>query len=674
MVLIIISAWALTLSVLLRRAVQEPQSVEWTTTIPRLFCVKEHGRIMTQKRKIMESKKLMLALASFILVTSCSNKDSEIMPQIGETVDFTASMKTVSRATETTFEEGDKIGVYAVNAQANTASILQPSGNYADNVRYPYNNGKFINAQGIVRPTDSGLRYYAIYPYTTPCGPTFKFNVKTNQNASGQYTLSDLCTAVSDITLNKEVDLVFSHRLSHVVVNLKGELLGTGTATVRLNNVNTGCDADLNANTFTAYESRNTVYCADNGTNSYKAIIAPQTIEDGSAFLTVSLNGKEHTLKASSDIRLTSGKQQVFNLTIEKDEIVSFIGEILPWGENTDSKQEAKVNIYIGGMYDGLWDGYVPCVWLNGEMHTLGVNNYDEGSVYGCAYSMTVSNNDVYVVGHQTPPLSSEAGIYYENATIWKNGAILSEGINRGLATTSDILVYNDKVLTVGLSESGAPYLIKDKDVIWLPKRSGHKNNWTETIDESNGDIYILGRNVTESSNYFGTNRTFFWKNQELMDYDIEGDGLCLSVQDGHIYCLVKKADGMLYLWKDGQITATGLKDSGPGVLGPTFKPMFVDGEDVYIVGHQNEVAKIWKNGEISLLTTEDNHYSLTGIYVYHKDVYVIGYEVVSNFDAPAPPYQHSIIKLWKNGEENTLDDGGWISYPCSIIVTSNND
>lgn len=292
----------------------------------------------------MESKKLMLALASFILVTSCSNKDSEIMPQVGETVDFTASMKTVSRATETTFEEGDKIGVYAVNAQANTASILQPSGNYADNVRYTYNNGKFINAQGIVRPTDSGLRYYAIYPYTTPCGPTFKFNVKTNQNASGQYTLSDLCTAVSDITSNKEVDLVFSHRLSHVVVNLQGELLGTGTATVRLNNVNTGCDADLNANTFTAYESRNTVYCADNGTNSYKAIIAPQTIEDGSAFLTVSLNGKEHTLKASSDIRLTSGKQQVFNLTIEKDEIVSFTGEILPWGENEQETQ--KVGIY----------------------------------------------------------------------------------------------------------------------------------------------------------------------------------------------------------------------------------------------------------------------------------------------------------------------------------------
>ena len=620
----------------------------------------------------MESKKLMLALASFILVTSCSNKDSEIMPQIGETVDFTASMKTVSRATETTFEEGDKIGVYAVNAQANTASILQPSGNYADNVRYTYNNGKFINAQGIVRPTDSGLRYYAIYPYTTPCGPTFKFNVKTNQNASGQYTLSDLCTAVSDITSNKEVDLVFSHRLSHVVVNLQGELLGTGTATVRLNNVNTGCDADLNANTFTAYESRNTVYCADNGTNSYKAIIAPQTIEDGSAFLTVSLNGKEHTLKASSDIRLTSGKQQVFNLTIEKDEIVSFTGEILPWGEESNLEQEDdKVKVYVGGMYDGLWDGYVPCVWIDGEMQRLGRFDYDDVAVYGCAYSMAVSGDDVYVVGHQVPPLSSEVDTYYENATVWKNGAIMYEGGDRGLATTNDILVHNSNVLVVGLSESGAPYLANNNEVNWLPKRSGHKNNWAEVIAESNGNIYIMGRNVTEASNSFGTNRTFFWKNQELMDYDIEGDGLCMTVLNDNIYCLVEKADGMLYLWIDGEMTATGLKNSSDNIFGPTFKPMFVNGDNIYIIGQQDGVAKVWKNGDITSLTDETNKSTLTGIHVYNDDVYIVGYDFMDRTDTD---YQHTIIKLWINGKESVLDNSDWIAYPCSIVVTSAND
>lgn len=619
----------------------------------------------------MEYRKLMPALVSLILATSCSNKESEIMPQGDKNIVFTASMKTVSRATETAFEEGDKIGVYAVDAQENTLSQLLTNGNYADNVCYTYSGGKFVNQKGIIRPTDGGLRYYAVYPYSSSSGATFKFNVRTNQNGSGQYTLSDLCTAVSGITANKEVDLVFSHRLSHVVVNLQGEALGTGTATVRLNNVNTGCDVDLNANTFTAYESRNMVYCADNGTNSYKAIVAPQTIEAGSAFLTVSLNGKEHTLKASSDIRLTSGKQQVFNLTIEKDEIVSFTGEILPWGESTDAEQEEKVKVYVGGMYDGLWDGYVPCVWIDGEMHTMGTYGYDDMGLYGCAYSMAVNDNDVYIAGHQTPPLSSEAGSYYENATIWKNGAILYTGEYRGLTTTNDILIHNDNVLAVGLSESGSPYLAKNNEVSWLPKRPGHKNSWAEVIAESNGNIYVMGRNVTEASNSFGTNRTFFWKNQELMDYDIEGDGLCMTVLNGNIYCLVEKADGMLYLWIDGEMTATGLKNSSNNVFGPTFKPMFVNGDNIYIIGQQDGVAKVWKNGEITLLTDETNKSTLTGIYVYNDDVYIVGYDFMDRTDTDN---QHTIIKLWINGKESVLDNSDWIAYPCSIVVTSAND
>lgn len=620
----------------------------------------------------MKCKNLMLALTSCIFVASCHKEEIETLPQNEGDVVFTVSMRTVARATETSFEEGDKIGVYAVRAQENTASQLLSNGNYADNVCYTYSGGKFVNQQGIVRPTDGGLRYYAIYPYTTSCGANFKFSVQSNQASSGQYTASDLCTAVSDVTADKEVDLTFSHRLSHVIINLEGEALGTGTATVELNNVNIGCDVDLNANTFTAYESRCTVVCADNGTNSYKAIIAPQIIEEGTVLLTITLNGKNYVFKTTSDIRFASGKQQVFNLVIEKDEIVSFTGEILPWGENAEPEPEPepeqKVNIYIAGMYDGLWDGYVPCVWLNGEMHTLGVYNYDEGSVHGCGYAMAVSGDDVYVVGHQTPPLSSEVDMYYENATIWKNGAILYEGINLGLATTEDIMIYNNDIYAIGLGESGAPYLRINDEISWLPKRAENRSNWVQSIAESNGDIYIMGRNVTDGYNPYGKDEIFFWKNQELMDYKIEGDGICMAVQDGVIYCLVEKYEE-LFLWKNGQMTATGLEYSCREIGGPNFKPMFVDGEDVYIIGHQDNIAKIWKNGEITLLSNEDNNFSLAGIYVRDQNVYVVGYKVMY-YEYP----QYSIVKFWKNGEETTLDNGGWISYPCSIVVTPANE
>ena len=331
----------------------------------------------------MNYRKLMLAMASAALVASCSSNGEEVRPdQKQESVSFTASMKTLSRATETSFEENDQIIVYAVKDEGN-GTELKASGNYANYVKYTYRGNKFVNDQGIVRPTEFGVRYFAMYPNTITSVPTFRFNVKTAQGASGQYTMSDLCTAVSDVTTAKEVNLIFSHRLSHVVVNLQGEALGTGTATVKLDNVNTGCNVDLNANTFTAYESRSTVYCADNGTNSYKAIIVPQTIEAGSPFLTVTLNGKEHTLKATSDINLASGKQQVFNLTINKDEIVSFTGNILPWGEEDERIAQVipddirqKMEPYIP-IYDGVNPPNVEGCYMLDPMVAVYMEDYD---------------------------------------------------------------------------------------------------------------------------------------------------------------------------------------------------------------------------------------------------------------------------------------------------------
>ena len=298
----------------------------------------------------MNYRKLMLALASCAIVASCSNSSEEVKPaEKQESVSFTASMKSLSRATETAFEEGDRIAVYAMQEDANGSTTLKPSGNYADNVTYTYTAGKFTNAKGIACPASFGVRYFAIYPNTAGAEvPVSKFQVKTNQHEAGQYTLSDLCTAVSDITKDKEVDLVFSHRLSHVIINLEGNVLGTGQPNVSLTNVNTMCDVNFSANSYVASGSKNMIRCADNGTNSYKAIIVPQTIKMGEAFLSVVLNGKEHVLKAATDIVFASGKQRMFNLTVDNDEIVSYTSNILPWDEENRRLEIAPESLDLG--------------------------------------------------------------------------------------------------------------------------------------------------------------------------------------------------------------------------------------------------------------------------------------------------------------------------------------
>ena len=295
-------------------------------------------------------KKMMLALASCVIVASCSNTDESISPAEDKgCVSFTASMKSLSRATETEFEEGDGIAVYAMQEDENGSTTLKPSGNYADDVTYTYTAGKFTNAKGIACPANFGVRYFAIYPNTAGAEvPVSRFQVKTNQHEAGQYTLSDLCTAVSDITKDKEVDLVFSHRLSHVIINLEGNVLGTGQPIVSLTNVNTMCDVNFSANSYVASGSKNVIRCTDNGTNSYKAIIVPQTIKMGEPFLSVVLNGKEHVLKAATDIVFASGKQRMFNLTVDNDEIVSYTSNILPWDEDNRRLEIAPKTLDLG--------------------------------------------------------------------------------------------------------------------------------------------------------------------------------------------------------------------------------------------------------------------------------------------------------------------------------------
>lgn len=409
---------------------------------------------------MLSYRKLMLAMASAALVASCSSNGEEVRPdQKQESVSFTASMKTLSRATETSFEENDQIIVYAVKDEGN-GTELKASGNYANYVKYTYRGNKFVNDQGIVRPTEFGVRYFAMYPNTITSVPTFRFNVKTAQGASGQYTMSDLCTAVSDVTTAKEVNLIFSHRLSHVVVNLQGEALGTGTATVKLNNVNTGCNVDLNANTFTEYESRSTVYCADNGTNSYKAIIVPQTIEAGSPFLTVTLNGKEHTLKATSDINLTSGKQQVFNLTINKDEIVSFTGNILPWGEEDERIAQVipddirqKMEPYIP-IYDGVNPPNVEGCYLLDPMVAVYMEDYDgdlsELQWMGEYINLTNQNKNDNTIDMEELTADGESYSIGQGAVIVGEGNNFSilfntEGTNSGIYNRTALLLSGTK-------------------------------------------------------------------------------------------------------------------------------------------------------------------------------------------------------------------------------------
>lgn len=284
----------------------------------------------------MKKNYLNLLLCSCLLV-ACSNGGDDpepvVKPDVDKTssVNFRGSIKQASRATETAFEENDEISVFAVKPSSNI--VLGSSGNYADNVKYVYKNGKFeSNSPITIAENDAnGLAYYAIYPYSSGASNSFAFSVKENQSTHSAYTQSDLCTAYAGPTTSKTVNLEFNHRLSNIVIKFYGDNLANKELSVKLEDVYVKCQADINANTYTPSGNKRTVTMGEESTNTFHAIIVPQTVSKDDVFMTVVMNGNEYKLSLASEMTFKSGRQTIFEYEIKGNDIVELNGYINPW-------------------------------------------------------------------------------------------------------------------------------------------------------------------------------------------------------------------------------------------------------------------------------------------------------------------------------------------------------
>ena len=293
-------------------------------------------------------KKLyLLPFMLLVLMVACNDVDEPVLEQAkSDGVNFRASIGQNSRATETAFEQGDAISVFAVDPAVGMG--LKPSGNYADNFKYIYGDARFAaesDAISIGEGNTAGLGYYAIYPYSSSASNKFTFTVKSDQTNYSDYTRSDLCTAFASQTTEKTVNLEFNHRLSNILIKFYGENITSQDIKVSLENVYTSCDVDINANTYMAKGNKGKVIMGKESSNTFRAIIAPQTVSSKVGFVNVTLNGKSNLLSLKSNFEFKSGKQRVFEYEIVNNQLVELNGYINPW----DTEDELAV---VDGMDD----------------------------------------------------------------------------------------------------------------------------------------------------------------------------------------------------------------------------------------------------------------------------------------------------------------------------------
>ena len=125
--------------------------------------------------------------------------------------------------------------------------------------------------------------------------------------------------------------MVFSHKLSNIIINLKYEEKPGGSEQMFFNNVLVEAKANINENTFTAFGTTKTVIASGNGNNSFKVILPPQTIAEKVTLITLKVGSKTFTFFPESDFIWKSGMQYTYDVTVSKAGIISFTSSINPW-------------------------------------------------------------------------------------------------------------------------------------------------------------------------------------------------------------------------------------------------------------------------------------------------------------------------------------------------------
>lgn len=177
--------------------------------------------------------KKYIVLAVFALVAmGCEIENIDNTPVVDDSVMRIEALHPSTRATETSFENGDVIGLYATTYEGEQAMPLQISGNWINNEALTY-NGSSWKGRRTFYWNEGLMDVYGYYPYMEPTVINkHKWAVQTDQSlpaiegALSAYEASDFLWAKAEGVSQEDgsVQLQFKHMCSKVVIKLvKGE-------------------------------------------------------------------------------------------------------------------------------------------------------------------------------------------------------------------------------------------------------------------------------------------------------------------------------------------------------------------------------------------------------------------------------------------------------------------
>lgn len=292
----------------------------------------------------MRTKTYLFALMAMALTLgSCSDDENGIGGETSKYITVSTSIGNMTRvATDEnggqTFEEGDKISVYAWTGDATVAP--ETSERVVNNAINKLTNGSWVSTPQMLWKNNRDKHYFiGVYPVAAISDLT-----------AGEYTFdvnnqveSDLLVAVNTdgISYNADeqqtVPLTFTHVMAKLIVNLtyKNQWGADGPTVDKVIVGNAAKSATVNYLTKVVTPSTATEDKTDfdmpalTANKKYASIIIPQ---DGVQKITITIDGKDFIYDNGTPFKFESGKITTINLEVGRDIIKLGDVNISDWG------------------------------------------------------------------------------------------------------------------------------------------------------------------------------------------------------------------------------------------------------------------------------------------------------------------------------------------------------
>ena len=262
------------------------------------------------------------------MMFSCS-KSEDVTPDAGK-LPINISIGQQTRANDTTYENGDEVGVYVVNYNGATAGTLATSGNQVDNAQFTFDGSKWSPENSIYwKDKSTAADFYAYYPYSESTNiSAHSFSVQADQSTEDAFWASDfLWGKTTKVSPTKNaVPIETNHSLSRILVDIKpgngftAESWVAATKSVKICDVKTSATIDLSTGIATATGNNGEIIplaAAKTGTTlSYKAMMIPQVVADNSKLIVVTVDGVDYVYRKGFTFKANT--QHKFTITVNK--------------------------------------------------------------------------------------------------------------------------------------------------------------------------------------------------------------------------------------------------------------------------------------------------------------------------------------------------------------------